>query len=78
MSRVYEKFVHFWLKIVADQICSKFDFSKILSRFENLIFLGGTKVFNLKTHERITHLLHPYRSDIQFYGASASEALAQV
>ena len=53
-------------------------FQKFYKDIANLIFLGGTKVFNLKSQERITHLLHSYRSDKQFYGGSASEALAQV
>ena len=52
-------------------------FQKFHKDIANLISLGGTKVFNLKSHGRITHLLHSYRSDKQFYGGSASEALAQ-
>ena len=52
-------------------------FQKFYKDIENLISLGGTKLFNLKSHEGITHSLHSYRSDKQFYGGSASEALAQ-
>ena len=35
-------------------------FQKIQKDIEKLIFLGGTKVFNLKTHERKPHFLHSY------------------
>ena len=51
-------------------------FQRFYKEIENFILLGGTKVFNLKNHERITHVLYSYRSDKQFYGGSASEALA--
>ena len=51
-------------------------FSKFHKDIKNLIVLGGTKGFNLKSHEMIAHLLHSYSSDKQFYGGSASEALA--
>ena len=51
-------------------------FQKFCRDIEKLIFLEGTKVFTLKSHERITHLLHCYRSDKQFVGGIASEALA--
>ena len=51
-------------------------FQKFYKDIQNLIALGGTKGFNLKSHEMIAHLLHSYSSDKQSYGGSASEALA--
>ena len=51
-------------------------FQKFCQDIKNLIVLGGTKGFNLKSHEMTAHLLHSYSSDKQSYGGSASEALA--
>ena len=38
-------------------------FQKFYKDNKNLIVLGGTKGFNLKSHEIIAHLLHSYSSD---------------
>ena len=43
-------------------------FQKFCQDIKNLIVLGGTKGFNLKSHEMIAHLLHSYSSDKQSYG----------
>ena len=52
-------------------------FKKFYQNIENLGFLVSTKVFNLKSHERIIHLLNSSRYDNQFCGAGAFEAPAQ-
>ena len=68
----------FWLKVEPNQIFSECSFSKKNYKdIENLILLGDTKVFNLKSNERIINLLNSSRYDNQFCGSGASEAPAQ-
>ena len=43
---------------------------------ENLVSIGGTKVFNLKSRERINHSLHSSTYDKHFCRVGASEAPA--
>ena len=52
-------------------------FQKIYKDIEKLTFLGGTKVFNLKTHERKLHFLHSYRNEKQLSAACVSETHRQ-
>ena len=52
-------------------------FKKIQKDIEKLIFSGGTKVFNLKTHERKLHFLHSYRNEKQLSAACVSETHRQ-
>ena len=52
-------------------------FKKIQKDIEKLIFSGGTKVFNLKTHERKFHLLQSYRNEKQLSAACVSETHCQ-
>ena len=75
--RLYIKFVWFRFKIEDDQICSGCHFSKNLKRYWKIDFLGGTKVFNLKTHERKLHFLHSYRNEKQLSAACVSETHRQ-
>ena len=51
-------------------------FHKFYKDIQNLISLGGTKVFNLKSHESGIHLLNSSRYDKQFCGDGGSEAPA--
>ena len=51
-------------------------FHKFYKDIENLVSLGGTKVFNLKSRERINHLLHSSTYDKHFCRVGASEAPA--
>ena len=39
ICKLFDKFLHFWLKIEADQICSKFDFSKNFIKILQIWFL---------------------------------------
>ena len=52
-------------------------FQNFYYNFENFGFLVSTKMFNLKNHESIIHLLDSSRYDNQFCGSGASEAPAQ-
>ena len=52
-------------------------FKKLKKILKKLFFLGGTKVFNLKTHERKLHFLHSYRNEKQLSAACVSETHRQ-
>ena len=48
LAQYLTKFGHFWLKIEVDQICSKCDFSKILSRYQKFDCFRGDKRVQLE------------------------------
>ena len=76
LAQYLTKFGHFDTKLRLTKYVQSVIFQKFCVDIKNLIVSGGTKGFNLKSHEMIAHLLHSYSSDKQSYGGSASEALA--
>ena len=52
-------------------------FQKNFKDIKKIIFLGGTKQFNLKTHGRKLHFLHSYKNEKRLSVACVSETHRQ-
>ena len=63
-SRKFKKihFSDFCLKNEADQVSSRADFSKSYQQISKMALPGAGRSFNLKSHQRRTHYLHPIQN----------------
>ena len=52
-------------------------FQNFFKDIKKFIFLGGTKMFNLKTHERKLHFLHSHKNEKRLSVACVSETHRQ-
>ena len=66
-SRKFKKihFSDFCLKNEADQVSSRADFSKSYQQISKMALPGAGRSFNLKSHQRRTHYLHPIQNGSQ-------------
>ena len=77
MTVFISNFSHFDSKLRITKCVQNAIFQKIEKDIEKLIFLGGTKVFNLRTHERKLHFLHSYKNEKRLSVACVSETHRQ-
>ena len=55
-------FSDFCLKNEPDQVSSRADFSKSYQQISKMALPGAGRSFNLKSHQRRTHYLHPFQN----------------
>ena len=55
-------FSHFCLKNEGDQVSSQADFEKLYQQISKMTLSGSGRSFNLKSHQRRTHYLHPFQN----------------
>ena len=58
-------FSNFCLKNEADQVSLRADFSKLYQQISKMALPGAGRSFNLKSHQRRTHYLHPIQNGSQ-------------